>query len=533
MPKVSKKEAERNQRNLEALLVVPENTSTAADFWTKEEVEAMATMGNRKANGIYAPNSADNLAYQNQKRVSFFSASESEREILKHLRDKYIEQKFMSALGRKDLEAWRQQNPLRSGDSSKLVASKDKLKMLQDMGFTDTEACTVALEKAKGNIDSAVSYLVHRQKGSKQPERIAETPRTRIPSADIPKSSSSKDPPAGLSNSLSFLEGMGFTDRTLNLATLARTGGNVDEAVSILMEAPAAHQPGRSTAETKVARPDIKSEGLFDTFFETPQQQPSGMNHGNIAQLQYQQQNLAYFQTPQVNSPQQFIHGNYQQAVQPMPQQAESLQQHQNYFVQQSQQPNAQMQVAPISLHQQTPQQQFTQPMVPFQNPFNTQQLLPPQNLQTVQTAPSFPYTESNQLYSGNAQVSPPDFKPNYNVTPNYTLTAFPNSSSMHGRFQQQQQQQQRTQQNDPFAGLVTLGTLGQGSSNNQGQFGRQSGQSAQYSLTTSVGQQNGWQALQNPNPEVPRAAWGQSQMMNAQAPSTMQSESQKAYTNI
>ncbi|KAJ3069085.1 hypothetical protein HDU98_007835 [Podochytrium sp. JEL0797] len=318
--KPSKQESERTQKQLEALLQIPENRecadcqepkpkwasstlgcflcircaglhrnlgrtlstirSVTLDTWPQRDVDTMTLWGNRRVNNYYNPN-GEKPALPSQMHVVKYNLAKSgmgfygtsavgDREMYRFIKEKYKKRVFMMAKDRIDLEArevaarvaeGNNGSSSNRGGSTKVTIEADdhvsfagQVKVLAGMGFTDVMPCLVALKKSKGNVDAAVGLLVSGRDLTPAPSPTTKEPLGASMMGE-PASYSLPDtrnepaipPSKAIQEALGFLEGMGFANREMNLSALKSANGNVDQAVTILVQSasvapPAVHQ---------------------------------------------------------------------------------------------------------------------------------------------------------------------------------------------------------------------------------------------------------------------------------------------------
>ncbi|KAJ3291672.1 hypothetical protein HDU79_002130 [Rhizoclosmatium sp. JEL0117] len=506
--KPSKKEAERNAKQLESLLEVPENRvcadcgdskpkwasanigvflcircaglhrnlgreisvikSVALDSWTASEVETMSRIGNRRANALYlatgsAPKPSErDIAkfYMNSGMLGQGGPQVSDKEMYRFIKDKYKKGLYMKEKDRRDLEA---RHSGRGGRSASGGSSSggNRHQQQRDEPVTIepddhvTFSGQLKILQSMGFTDTTKSIIaLKRSKGGIDAaiERLinsANEPAPTVQQPSQPAPTHNEDLSKTLRDALNFLDGMGFKNRDDNLAALKKSKGDVDAAVNILVELQNSKPAQQSQQPQYQQQPSQTNFGLdLLSLNEAPQQQPASDPFngffGGQSQLQQQQQVVAQQQYGQFQQFQQF-----QQPQIPQQQQAwmQPQQQQQQQFAQLQSQPQQQLPTQFI------PQQQASN--VTSANMAPTQ--FAPQPLaQSFNSLPS----QSNAFNSLGQQPQQNAFgiqQPQQLAKPNYNVAYTP-SSSVFNRPQNQQQLSQgfsSQPKNDPFAALV------------------------------------------------------------------------------
>ncbi|KAJ3227199.1 hypothetical protein HDU81_006860 [Chytriomyces hyalinus] len=428
--------------------------SITSDIWSAREVEAMREMGNRKANAMYL------ATYKGNSR-----APSGDNDVYRLIKDKYRDKLYMREKDRKSVEergrsasASKHASANRSASSSSATAKSDvkieaedhvtfagQLKVLVSMGFTDTTKNLKALKRAKGGVDASVEILL----ANPSPETKAPVEKIQRQASASNNVSSKEELSKTLQSALQFMEGMGFTDKEDNLAALKKAGGNVDQAVTILMNAPQKSTKTQSPAVTAAQRPSTGGIGMDLLSLEetqaqrqTPVTQASDSPFGGFfSQPPVQQQN-AFNNSMSTNNMQPFNpQAQFQQQMHPFQQSQQSqLQQPQSQQSQlQFQQPQlqqAQMQQNQLQQNQlqqlQLQQLQQAQSQNPMEQPQNQQQRQQ-QNLQSQMWAT---LSQPQQQQSQSLQQQPTamqTFSPSSSASsgPNYNPYITPNSGSI------------------------------------------------------------------------------------------------------
>ncbi|KAJ3017048.1 UNVERIFIED_CONTAM: hypothetical protein HDU68_011882 [Siphonaria sp. JEL0065] len=237
--KPSKREAERNLRQLQTLTEIPENRQCAdcndpkpkwassnigvflcircaglhrnmgreisviksitLDSWSEKEIETMTNIGNRRANALYLANGPAGPPAPTQKDMAKFYLNSgmmpqggptcSDKEMYRFIKDKYKKRIYMRDKDRREIELKEARENRGSGSSSNRAGSN-----------------------SGGNSSGH----------SRQKENITIEPDDHVT----------------FSGQLKLLSSMGFTDTTKCLIALKRSKANVDAAIDLLVSKP-------------------------------------------------------------------------------------------------------------------------------------------------------------------------------------------------------------------------------------------------------------------------------------------------------
>ncbi|KAJ3086945.1 hypothetical protein HK102_012125 [Quaeritorhiza haematococci] len=161
----------------------------------------------------------------------------------------------------------------------------NQLRTLISMGFKDTDRNLVALKRTEGSLDAAIDILVNEtpnRTGSASGSRSGRpSGSARSPNSAAPPSYTSQPSPVteakreqlfeALAIALSQLQAMGFSNEEQNRIALKKANGNLDQAVSLLLEG----KPlgGSSSGGQRQQQPQQQQQPLFgnSTSSATPQ----------------------------------------------------------------------------------------------------------------------------------------------------------------------------------------------------------------------------------------------------------------------
>jgi hypothetical protein len=153
------------------------------------------------------------------------------------------------------------------------------LRQLKDMGFTDNARNREVLNTTNGDLSAAIEILCRLPSGS--------APSTPTRSSTIPNISSD--------DKLTQLWNMGFQDETKNRDALRRTGGNVEVAAALLIEARNTENLNNNNANIPKVNPSAHSQTEQQRKqIELPISQSSSQPFSNSPSLQQ-----TSFQQPQ------------------------------------------------------------------------------------------------------------------------------------------------------------------------------------------------------------------------------------------
>ncbi|KAJ3233596.1 SPARC- modular calcium-binding protein 2 [Chytriomyces hyalinus] len=416
--------------------------SITSDIWTDREVEAMREMGNRKANAMYLATFKPNSR-----------APSNDTEVYRLIKEKYREKLYMRDKDKKGLEERGRSSASkhtsannRSVSTSSNTANTDvnieaddhvtfagQLKVLVSMGFTDTTKNLKALKRAKGGIDASVEILLSNPSSSETRAPVEKNQRQA--SATKTSVSSKQELSKTLESALQFLEGMGFSDQADNLAALKKAGGNVDQAVTILMNA-----PPKSTSVAAVAPAQKPSAGGIGmdllSLEDAPAQRPTPVAQASDSPFG------GFFGQPPVQQQQNAFNSMSANNMQPFNPQAQFQQQQRMLPFQQSQPSQSQLQQAQLQFQQAQLQQNQLQQLqlqqlqqAQSQNPMQQQQQQP--NQQNIQSQMWAALSQPQQQPSQSPQPQPATMQPyspfssNTAAGPNYNPHITPNSGSI------------------------------------------------------------------------------------------------------
>ncbi|KAI9330822.1 putative GTPase activating protein for Arf-domain-containing protein [Obelidium mucronatum] len=507
--KPSKRDAERNQRQLQTLADIPENRQCAdcndskpkwasanigvflcircaglhrnmgreisviksinLDTWTEKEVETMTNMGNRRANALYLANGPGGPPSPSQKDIAKYylnagmvpqgAPSCSDKEMYRFIKDKYKKRIYMRDKDRRELEL-KESRENRGKSSSSSSSSPNR----------------------------ANSSSIGGSGGSSRQQNVTIEPDDHVT----------------FSGQLKILGSMGFSDTTKCLVALKRSKGGVDAAIELLVSKPDELVAASPSAQAPATQLDqtAKSASTNQDLSKALQMRDVDQAVNILVQLQSTQKAPSPSQQQQVHNPQSSFGldllslndpapvvgilnsgasdpfaGFFQSA--PPVQQQQQQQQHQQQEFHQYQNANQfgnvqQFAAQPVQQQQawetQPNQQQLFMQMQPQRAPQQTQ-FQPQQQMANFGSNPmsqfqpamiaqpaafgSQPSQQLQQSAFGSAvqQQQPQQqqtFKPNYN--PQVMMNA---SGSVFTRPQQQPIPQQHQLKNDPFAALV------------------------------------------------------------------------------
>lgn len=148
------------------------------------------------------------------------------------------------------------------------------LRQLKDMGFTDHARNREVLNTTNGDLSAAIEILC------------------RLPSGSAPSTSSSIIPNISSDDKLTQLWSMGFQDEAKNRDALRRTGGNVEVAAALLLEARNAESLNNNSASSPKPNPSVNPQTEQQRMqIKLPISQSSGqslMNSSSSQQISFQ-----------------------------------------------------------------------------------------------------------------------------------------------------------------------------------------------------------------------------------------------------
>ncbi|GBB87827.1 hypothetical protein RclHR1_14310004 [Rhizophagus clarus] len=214
--------------------------SISLDSWTPEQIENMRQWGNLKANAKWNPHPELHPVPVN--------ASDSEME--RYIRNKYERRIYCDHPDKPKQSTFSSPAPpptppRRAANDSIIKYDNEHgnhdsaLRQLKDMGFTDHARNREVLNTTNGDLSAAIEILC------------------RLPSGSTSSTSSSTIPNISSDDKLTQLWNMGFQDEAKNRDALRRTGGNVEVAAALLLEARNAKNLNNNNASSPKPNPSV------------------------------------------------------------------------------------------------------------------------------------------------------------------------------------------------------------------------------------------------------------------------------------
>lgn len=308
--------------------------SVTLDSWTPEQMESIVEKGNTKVNELYKCNPQSHPPPSSDVQLEQYIRDKYERNLYREggsrtYNDAYSSSRNTGSTSHRTYDGFGSSNnngvPNNGYSSRNANSYSDRggssdfdreIVQLRDMGFTNKDLCIRALRESRGNVQSAVEYL------------IANAPADEDPSK--PKS-------RGEQVALQQFRSMGFNDDTASLDAFRRANGAMDNAISKLVEnrrKSAVPKPTQSSTSANNPFSQPSSSGFADFSSASLPPPPSGGGGFTAAPVQRQQQQPAPQQPPAPSQPGQQLMDLLGGDIVETPQQASNVA---NPFAQQAQ----------------------------------------------------------------------------------------------------------------------------------------------------------------------------------------------------
>ncbi|CAG8670524.1 14479_t:CDS:2, partial [Rhizophagus irregularis] len=218
--------------------------SISLDSWTPEQIENMRQWGNLKANAKWNPHSELHPVPVNasDSEMERYIRNKYERQIYRDHPDKPKQSTFSSSVPPPTPPRRAANDSIIKYNNNERGNHDSALRQLKDMGFTDHARNREVLNTTNGDLSAAIEILC------------------RLPSGSAPSASSSIVSNISSDEKLTQLWNMGFQDEAKNRDALRRTGGNVEVAAALLLEARNAESLNNNSTSSPKSNPSVNPQ---------------------------------------------------------------------------------------------------------------------------------------------------------------------------------------------------------------------------------------------------------------------------------